>query len=201
MTYAKPEQPVLRTPSRSPVPCPRAARKLLTRSAADSVSEILMVPHILRHPVKSRAPLPARAYRIARHAISRGPAASTPVREAGAQGIFDHQQPAEFLCRDTVCLRPPAWCAWNQLLTRPSAQLPAEPGGHLRSMRAGERLKACLLHSVAGDEEVKAHPGLLPASSRLAAHDGGCGHRGAHRAMERRIERPGTGRECAQPRE
>src|SRR5215469_15778298 len=169
MTYAKPEQPVLRTPSRSPVPCPRAARKLLTRSAADSVSEMLIVPRIL-----------------------------TPVREAGAQGIFDHQQPAEFLGRDAMRLCPPAWCAWNQLLTRPSAQLPAQPRGHLRSMRAGERLKACLLHSVAGDEEVKAHPGLLPASPRLAAHDGGCGHRSAHRAMERRIERPGSGRECTQ---
>src|SRR6516164_1662103 len=119
MTYAKPEQPVLRTPSRSPVPCPRAARKLLTRSAADSVSEMLMDPRILRHPVKSRSPLPARVYRIARRAISRG--ASTPVREAGAQRIFDHEQPAKFLGRDAQRLRPPAWCAWNQLLARPSA--------------------------------------------------------------------------------
>src|SRR6185312_12795697 len=40
MTYANPEQPVLRTPSRSPTPCPRADRKVFTRFAADSVSEI-----------------------------------------------------------------------------------------------------------------------------------------------------------------
>src|SRR6516225_11506934 len=99
MTYAKPEQPVLRTPSRSPVPCPRAARKLLTRSAADSVSEMLMDPRILMHP-----------------------AASTPVREAGAQRIFDHQQPTKFLGWDAQCLRPSARCPWNQLLARPSRQ-------------------------------------------------------------------------------
>src|SRR5215469_17085736 len=173
MTYAKPEQPVLRTPSRSPVPCPRAARKLLMRSAADSVSEILIAPRILRHPVKSRSPLPARVHRIARRAISRGPRCLRPVREAGAQGVFDHQQPAEFLGRDVTGLRPPARCAGNQLIPRPPAQLAAQPRSHLRSMGAGEGLKTCLLHSVAGGEEVKAHPGLLPGASRLATDHGG----------------------------
>src|ERR1700704_4287033 len=43
MTYAKPEQPVLRTPRRRPTPCPRDTRNVLTRLAADSVREIAIV--------------------------------------------------------------------------------------------------------------------------------------------------------------
>src|SRR5882724_2267693 len=43
MTYAKPEQPVLRTPRRRPTPWPRDTRNVLTRSAADSVREIAIV--------------------------------------------------------------------------------------------------------------------------------------------------------------
>src|SRR5882724_8210165 len=43
MTYAKPEQPVLRTPRRRPTPCPRDTRNVLTRVAADSVREIAIV--------------------------------------------------------------------------------------------------------------------------------------------------------------
>src|SRR5882724_5091067 len=43
MTYAKPEQPVLRTPRRRPTPCPRETRNVLTRLAADSVREIAIV--------------------------------------------------------------------------------------------------------------------------------------------------------------
>src|SRR5579864_6475867 len=40
MTYAKPEQPVLRTPRRRPSPRPRESRKVLTRVAADSVRDM-----------------------------------------------------------------------------------------------------------------------------------------------------------------
>src|SRR5437762_9334517 len=43
MTYAKPEQPVLRTPRRRPTPWPRLLRNVLTRVAADSVREIAIV--------------------------------------------------------------------------------------------------------------------------------------------------------------
>src|SRR6266702_7309529 len=43
MTYANPEQPVLRTPRRRPTPWPRDTRNVLTRLAADSVREIAIV--------------------------------------------------------------------------------------------------------------------------------------------------------------
>src|SRR5215469_13498814 len=116
MTYAKPEQPVLRTPRRSPVPCPRAARKVLTRSAADSVSEMLIACPYFKAPREIAL------------------AASRPVREAGTQGVFDQQQPAEFLDRKSALLRPQGRVAGDKRLPRPAAQLLAQPRPYIHSM-------------------------------------------------------------------
>src|ERR1044071_2813817 len=48
MTYANPEPPALRTPSRSPTPRPRRWRCSDTRRAADSVSRIGMYSLVSR---------------------------------------------------------------------------------------------------------------------------------------------------------
>src|SRR3569833_1062124 len=79
MTYANPEQPVLRTPSFRPTPCPRADKKVLTRFAADSVNEIAIStilglrPTFLRvvgtHLRASKLPLPLVSALCARYEL------------------------------------------------------------------------------------------------------------------------------------
>src|SRR3984957_7515156 len=79
MTYAKPEQPVLRTPKRKPTPVPRANKKLCTRCAADSVSDIAIV--------------------LGKISVSVFYADLRSRHKTGLQRIFDHEQPSKFLHR------------------------------------------------------------------------------------------------------
>src|SRR2546429_6709090 len=89
--------------------------KVLTRRAANSVSEIATGPRIL-------AP--------------RGPGL-----EARTQSVFDHEQPAEFLGRHPPPRRPARRCARDQRGAGAPAELPTEPRCRVDSMGAAERLK------------------------------------------------------------
>src|ERR1700733_4007159 len=150
MTYAKPEQPVLRTPRRRPAAVARATRKLLTRCAADSVSDI---------------------------DISFGKVSVSPFYNfLGAfktrlQRIFDHQQPAQFLHRHLKGARPVGGRAERQGAQRSAGQVPREPRRYRQSMGAAVGLKTCISHSAFSDSEVEAHPGLCRGISRLPAND------------------------------
>src|SRR6185437_3853692 len=159
MTYANPEQPVLRTPSFRPTPCPRADRKVLTRFAADSVNEIVMSSIL---PADSQGTL-------VRGAMSYNHCAS-PTRKTSCQRVFHRQQTAQLLSRNVDRLRPAGRISRNPLIPPPTRKLTDEPLGHLQSMGASVRLKTCGLHNVVRHGEMEAHPGFLPRTAGLASH-------------------------------
>ena len=117
------------------MPWPRVARKLLTRSAAESVSEMAMCPHIVAPQAQC-----ARHASSASSTISNRPSFSTGTERAAAQAV------------GVPGISP---CAGA------SRQLPAEPGGRIHSMGAAKRLKTGIFHIVAYHQQVEAYPGPL----------------------------------------
>ena len=72
--------------------------------------------------------------------------------KTGLYRIFDHQQPAEFLDRDAVGLRPIRWGAWLQSFAVSAWQRLGHPCGNSYSMGASVRLKTGIFHNIVRDE-------------------------------------------------
>src|ERR1700733_15152498 len=152
MTYAKPEQPVLRTPRRRPIPVPRATRKLLTRCAADSVSDI---------DISFGKVSVSSFYNFLGASKTR------------LQRIFDHQQPPQFLHRHLERARPVGRLAQREALQGTARRASRDPSCHGQSMGAAVSLKTCISHTAASDSDVKANPSLSGGAAGLPGGDPG----------------------------
>jgi hypothetical protein len=64
--------------------------------------------------------------------------------------VFHHEQPAEFLDRNTVCLRPFRRRSGLQGLAASAPQLLRNPCRYLQSMGATVRMKTGIFHNVIG---------------------------------------------------
>src|SRR6185437_4348913 len=142
------------------MPCPREARNVLIRLAADSVSDMAMNAILPSYERWIRASCPA-AQRTSLY-LQLGPVPGT-VRER----IFDDQQASEFLDRYRQSLGPLCRCPRRQIRAAPAAQPLGHPGRHGQSMGTAVGLEQCAFHDPALDMEPEPHPDVLSRSARL----------------------------------
>ena len=105
--------------------------------------------------------------------------------KTGLYRIFDHQQPTEFLDRDTVGPRPIRWDTWLQSFAVSALQRLGHPCRNSYSMGASVRLKTGVLHNLVRDQQMKPNPGVLAACTSLPGHGWTIGPRGRRSAPGR----------------